>query len=233
PVDPFAPQAKEIVDQLEQIAHDTFTEKYSFGFTGSTATSKEIIDETYSNFPMMIILVIISIYALVGIMFRAIVLPARLITTVGLTIAFIYGAAQVVFEENTFVNSIFPSLDGVSVVFWMVPVMSFSIILGLGIDYDIFTIERIKENVWDGMPNNEAIAQGIDKTARVITGAGIIMMIAFGGMMFSTSYILMQFGFVLSFAVLLDTFLVRTVLVPAIMSFAEKLNWWPNKPPNK
>ena len=98
--------------------------------------------------------------------------------------------------------------------------------------FPVFTIERIRENVWEGMENNEAIAEGIDKTGRIITGAGIIMMIAFGGMMFSSSYILVQFGFVLTFSVFLDTFVVRTLLVPAIMSFGEKLNWWPNLPPH-
>ncbi len=55
------------------------------------------------------------------------------------------------------------------------------------------------------------------------------MMIAFGGLMLSSNAVLIQFGFVLTFAVFLDTFVVRTLLVPAIMSIAEKLNWWPSK----
>ena len=231
PVDPASPNAGDLLTLMKKIANNAFANNFEYGFTGLTADSQASIDTTFDLFPLMILIVIIGIYALVGIMFKAVILPARLITTIGLTIAFIYGAATVVFEYDTFLNDIFPVLDGVSVTFWMVPVMSFSIILGLGIDYDIFTIERIKENVWNGLENNEAIARGIDKTAKVITGAGIIMMIAFGGLMFSNSYILVQFGFVLTFAVLLDTFVVRSLLVPAIMSFAEKLNWWPNKPP--
>ena len=82
------------------------------------------------------------------------------------------------------------------------------------------------------MDDKEAIAEGLSKTGRIITGAGVIMMIAFGGLMLSSSYLLMQFGFVLSFAILLDTFVVRSLLVPAIMSFAEKYNWWPSVPPH-
>jgi uncharacterized membrane protein YdfJ with MMPL/SSD domain len=229
PVDPSSPQAGDILADMKGIASTVFS-SYEYGFTGLTATSSSSIEATFDLFPLMILIVIIGIYALVGIMFKAVLLPARLIATIGLTISFIYGAATVVFEHDTFLNDIFPMLDNITVTFWMVPVMSFSIILGLGIDYDIFTIERIKENIWNGMENNEGIARGIEKTGHIITGAGLIMMIAFGGMMFSSSYILVQFGFVLTFAVLLDTFVVRSLLVPAIMSFGENLNWWPNKP---
>jgi len=232
PVDPSSPAATELLKDLKTIAKDILSNDFEYGFTGMTADSSDMISSTYELFPLMILFVIIGIYIFIGIMFRAVILPARLIATIALTISFIYGAATVVFEYDTFLNDIFPALDNMSVTFWMVPIMSFSIILGLGIDYDIFTIERIRENVWNGMENNEAIAEGLDKTARIITGAGIIMTIAFGGMIFSSSYILVQFGFVLAFAILMDTFVVRTLLVPAIMAFGEKWNWWPNLPPH-
>ena len=230
-VDPNSPKAMDILDSMISIATKTFdSNSYEFGFYGSTAGMSSIIDNVYNIFPYMILFVIIVIYIFIALMFKAVILPARLIATIALTLSFIYGATTVVFEYSTFLNNLFPVLNGVTVTFWMVPVMTFSIIIGLGIDYDIFTIERIKENVWNGHPNNEAISMGIGKTARIITGAGLIMMIAFGGMMFSSTYILIQFGFVLSFGVLLDTFIVRTLLVPALMSFADKYNWWPNSP---
>jgi uncharacterized membrane protein YdfJ with MMPL/SSD domain len=61
--------------------------------------------------------------------------------------------------------------------------------------------------------------------------AGIIMAISFSGMIFSNVMILNEFGFILTIAVILDTFIIRTILVPAIMSIADKWNWWPRKPP--
>ena len=107
----------------------------------------------------------------------------------------------------------------------------FSVILGLGLDYDIFTLERIREKRFiEGLENEEAISQALSHTGSIISGAGIIMMIAFGGLMFSSSIILVQFGFILAFAIFLDTFFVRTILLPAIMGLADKWNWWPNKP---
>lgn len=231
PFDPWSPEAKALLETMQETIEDDIPSWIEYGFVGTTVDNASILDDTYRLFPIMILIVIAAIYLLVGIMFRAFILPARLIATVGLTVAFIYGAATVVFEYTTVLNDWIPLLNNVHVIFWMTPIFSFPVIIGLGIDYDIFTIERIRENVWKGMENNEAIAQGISRTASVITGAGIIMMIAFGGLMFSSSYILMQFGFILTFAVFLDTFFVRTLLVPAIMSFAERLNWWPNQPP--
>ncbi|MHA2366576.1 MAG: MMPL family transporter, partial [Candidatus Hodarchaeales archaeon] len=232
PVDPFSPEAGDILIVMEKIAQEVFSKHFDYGFTGITPIMNMIIDETYKYFPFLVLLVIFSIYIFVGIMFKAIFLPARLIATIGLTIFFIYGANTVLFEYDTFFNDLFPVLDTVSITFFMVPLMSFSILIGLGMDYDIFTIERIRENTWNGMENNEAIAQGLSKTGRIITGAGIIMMVAFGGLIFSSSYILKQFGFILAFGVFLDTFVVRTLLVPALMSFADKYNWYPSQPPS-
>ena len=230
-VDPNSPEAMNILQSMKNIASQTFGSEYEFGFYGQTANMSSMISSTYSLFPIMILFVIVVIYIFIAIMFKAVLLPARLIATIGLTLSFIYGMTTIVFEYHTFLNDLFPILNNVSVTFWMVPVMTFSIIIGLGIDYDIFTIERIKENVWNGYKTNDAISMGIGKTARIITGAGMIMMIAFGGLMFSNTYILIQFGFVLAFGVLLDTFVVRTLLVPALMSFADNFNWWPNHPP--
>ena len=232
-VDPNSPDAMNILNSMKSIASKTFdTNNYDYGFYGQTANMSSLISSTYDLFPLMILFVIVVIYIFIALMFKAVILPARLIATIGLTLSFIYGMTTIIFEYNTFLNNLFPILNDVNVTFWMVPVMTFSIIIGLGIDYDIFTIERIKENAWNGYSNDDAIAFGIGKTARIITGAGIVMMIAFGGLMLSKSYILIQFGFVLAFGVLLDTFVVRTLLVPALMSFADKYNWWPNHPPS-
>ena len=69
------------------------------------------------------------------------------------------------------------------------------------------------------------------KTGGIITAAGVIMAIAFSGLMISSLVVMKQLGFILCFAVLVDTFVIRTILVPAIMSIADKWNWWPAKLP--
>ncbi len=98
-------------------------------------------------------------------------------------------------------------------------------------DYDLFILGRIREGVWKGKNTRDAIADALEHTGGVVTGAAAIMVIAFGGLMLSSTLVLIEFGFILAVAVAIDATIVRTFLVPAIMSLAEKTNWWPAKVP--
>jgi len=109
--------------------------------------------------------------------------------------------------------------------------MSFSILVGLGLDYDIFLFSRVVEYRKAGFSDRASITKGVYKTGRIITAAGVIMSIAFGGLLFSKQMVLNQFGFMLCIAVLVDTFVVRTLMVPAIMGLVGWVNWWPGHVP--
>ena len=88
---------------------------------------------------------------------------------------------------------------------------------GIGLDYDIFLISRIQEYRAKGYTETSSIVKGLVKTGSIITAAGMIMAIAFSGLLFTTSGVLYQMAFLLVLAVLLDTLVVRLFLVPAIM----------------
>ena len=107
--------------------------------------------------------------------------------------------------------------------------MSFSVIVGVGLDYDIFLLTRVLEYRHAGLGEAEAVVAGLSQTGHIITAAGVIMAIAFSGLLLSTEAVLNQLAFLLVFAVLVDTFIVRSMLVPAIMSALGRLNWWPQK----
>ena len=108
---------------------------------------------------------------------------------------------------------------------WIVPIILFVICLGLGMDYDILLTTRIKENVMKGMSNDDAILHAVEKSGAVITICGLIMGGAFLTMVLSTSPMLMEFGFALGFAILVDALFVRTYVVPAVMHLLGKWNW--------
>jgi RND superfamily putative drug exporter len=106
------------------------------------------------------------------------------------------------------------------------PLILFIVLMGLGMDYDIFLCTRIREEVAKGKSDEEAITTAVKSTGGIITICGVIMAGALGTMMFSTLGMLKQFGFALFFAILLDAMIVRIYLVPAIMVLLKKWNWW-------
>ena len=96
-------------------------------------------------------------------------------------------------------------------------------------DYDIFLSLRVIEFRNRGFSDEEAIKLGFSYTASTITVAGLIMLIAFGSLLISTQQILDEFGFFIGVSVLIDTFLVRTLIVPCVMLSLGPRNWWPRK----
>jgi len=106
------------------------------------------------------------------------------------------------------------------------PMILFIILMGLGMDYDIFLVTRIREEVLKGKTDEDAIVTAVERTGGIITACGIIMAGAFASLMLSTMGLLQEFGFGLSFAIIIDAMLVRIYLVPAIMVLLKKWNWW-------
>ena len=111
--------------------------------------------------------------------------------------------------------------------------MAFSILVGLGLDYDLFLSLRIAEFRRLGFSNTASIRKGVYKTGSIITGAGLIMAIAFFGLTLSSTLTLIEFGFMLCFAVLFDTFLVRTIFLPALLHILGEANWYPSRMPKQ
>jgi RND superfamily putative drug exporter len=108
---------------------------------------------------------------------------------------------------------------------WL-PVMMFAIVFGLSMDYEVFLLSRVKEE-YDRTGDNElAVADGLAKTARVITAAAAIMVFVFGSFVLDPTRSIKMFGFGLAVAVFLDATVVRMLLVPATMELLGDRNWW-------
>ena len=231
PFDPWGEKAEAWVKTTRVIINEVQeTYGYKLYLAAGSAFMIDAIEAVYKLFPIMIIITIVVIYVIIAIMFRSVFIPFRLIVTIGLTLSWIYGLSILVFETSAF-NTIIPALQRVTALYWLVPIMAFTILIGLGLDYDIFLLSRISEYRDKGFTEKASIHKGLFKTGNVISYAGIIMAIAFSGLMLSKEMVLNQFGFMLCIAVLIDTFIIRTILVPAIMAVAAKWNWWPKKVP--
>jgi uncharacterized membrane protein YdfJ with MMPL/SSD domain len=193
----------------------------------------DAISTVYASMPYVIATTFAAAFGVVLLAFRSVFVPLRAVLSIALTVAWVYGLLIWVYQEGglswTGVPSLQPTPAGIS---WIVPVITFAVLVGLGLDYDVFLLTRVYETRLGGASNSVAITTGLVRSGNVITAAGVIMAIAFTGLLLNTQPALNQMAMVLVSSVLLDTFVVRTVLLPAIMSLLGRYNWWPRKMPS-
>jgi RND superfamily putative drug exporter len=230
-VDPLSQEGK---DWLTKARNDYVKRSYcdtaEVGFACRTAESIDTVDNAFRIFPRMVAAVLAVIYVIIGLMFRSAIIPLRLLITVALTISFIFGMFDLVFLHH-WGAFLIPQIENIKGVFWILPIIAFCVVVGLGLDYELFILSRVKEAVWTGRTTREGIQDSLECTGKLVTGAGAIMIVSFGGMMFSSMVPLIEIGFIMGFAILIDATVVRILLVPALMSVVDRWNWWPSRPP--
>ena len=141
--------------------------------------------------------------------------PLRLVFTLLMSISWTLAAFILVFQDWMQAS-----------VSWILPIILFCVLMGLGVDYDIFLVSRIREEVLKGKSDEEAIVTAVESTGTIITLCGAVMASAFGSMLLSSMLEMKEFGFVLCLAIILDATLMRLVIVPSIMVLMKKYNWW-------
>jgi RND superfamily putative drug exporter len=213
-------------ERLRQDADELATE--TGATTGVTGAAAELIDYTdviSERLPLMIAVITIATFLILVVILRALLLAAIAVALNLVTVAVAFGVLTLLFDVpagwplggHTYVDAI--GAAGI-----------FGIIFGLSIDYAVFLLMRMREHYENNASNEEAIVFGLDKTARVITGAAAIMMavfVAFAGANIAT---VSQLGTGLTVAVLLDATVVRIVLLPALMLLLGDRVWWLPRP---
>jgi len=192
------------------------------------------VNAVYSAFPLMIGITMLVIFGLMGVFFKSIFVPIRSIVSIGLTLAFSFGLAVCVFQDGALNWTNVRVLTSIGdEVCWLVPIMAFSILIGLALDYDVFLISRILEFRLEGHEHRTSIAMGLDSTGGIIAAAGVIMAVAFGSLLFSSNPVLYQWSFILTTGVLLHTFCVEPLVVPILTGLSGKHCWWPRRLPEE
>jgi predicted RND superfamily exporter protein len=227
---PFSEKGTEwlikVRDEIDRLKKEDLFEIYLANGAGMTY---DVTVAVYDAFPMIVIITLAVVFVLMAFAFESLVAPLRSVLTLALTLAFVYGLAVLVYQHGAFSFLNMRCLSDSGGISWLPPVMCFSIIVGLGLDYDVFLISRVYEFRANGYTDHSAAVKGICSTGFIITAAGMIMAVAFGGLFTSTELILNQTAFLLVFAVLLDTFVVRTLCVPALLGLTDHFSWWPGE----
>ncbi len=158
--------------------------------------------------------------------FRSIFAALKAIALNLLSVAASFGALVLVFQSG-YGSSLLGVPGGTSSVFPLVPIVTFAIVFGLSMDYEVFLVARVLEARRSGMSEVDAIPEGMARTAGLITSAAAIMIVVFAAFTFGDFLVVKMIGFTLAIAVLIDATLVRIVVGPALLRIAGDWNWWP------
>ena len=223
---PQSEQASDLVGQLrnEVVPAAVGDSGLAVKVTGNVAVNVDFSSYLAKRLPVFFGVVLTLSFLLLMAVFRSLLVPLKAVLMNLLSIGSAYGAVVAVFQWGWGASLI--GLGGSAPIDPWLPVMLFAIVFGLSMDYEVFLLSRVKEE-YDRTGNNQlAVADGLAKTARVITAAAAIMVVVFGSFVLDPARSIKMFGFGLAVAVFLDATLVRLVLVPATMELLGDRNWW-------
>jgi len=190
------------------------------GVTGISPIQTDVSTMLADALPVYLAIVIGLAFVLLVMVFRSLLVP--LTATLGflLSVMATLGATVAIFQEGLF--GIFPGQPIVS----FIPIFLIGVVFGLAMDYQVFLVTRIREAHVHGASYREAVVDGFRNSARVVTAAALIMTSVFAGFIFMDEPIVQSMGFALAAAVIFDAFVVRLVLIPALMYLMGEKAWY-------
>lgn len=222
---PDSSATRQLVEQLRSsLATATAGTGIEAHVGGATATLIDLNDRVTTYLPWVIGVVVVGSILLLLVVFRSVLVPLKAAAMNLISIAAAYGVVVAVFQWGWAKDAVglYETIPIVS----FVPLIMFVILFGLSMDYEVFLMSRIKEE-WDrtGDPGRSVVL-GVANTARVITAAALIMIAVFASFVANANPTVKLIGFGMAVAVLLDSTIVRMVLVPAIMELFGRAAWW-------
>ncbi|HOV25941.1 MAG TPA: MMPL family transporter [Pseudobacteroides sp.] len=221
-IPPYKIEALDTSKVIKRVAEETLKKSYLDGSEihvgGISATFDNVRDITADDFLKLFIIVLIGIFIVLCLLLRSVVAPIYLLLTIVISYATTMGISYVVFQL----------ILGYEGLCWSTTFFAFCLLVALGVDYNIFLISRVKEEYKPGDMTG-GTARALASTGGIITSCGIIMAGTFGALLASPIKPLFEIGFAAVIGLLMDTFIVRTILVPAIAVKVGELNWWPGR----
>jgi len=197
---------------------------------GEGSNTFDISNSVYAFFPWIIGITLGVALVMLGLAFRSIIIPLRSLASIILTLLWVYGMATLIYQHGILEWTGIPGLTGqYKAHYWFTPIIAFSVVCGICLDYDIFLLSRATELREQGLSPLEATREALCSTGGIITAAGVIMAVAFFGLMFASMLVINELSVFLVVAVLYDTFIVRSLFSPAMMSLLGRYTWYPSK----
>jgi uncharacterized membrane protein YdfJ with MMPL/SSD domain len=221
-LDPYSEAAIDTVNEIEDTAQN---EAGRFGMSayvaGPTVQVRDIHEMVNDDLPRVMALVVGGVLLVFVLLLGSLVAPIYLVATVLLSYGTTMGLITILFQW----------LLGQSGINYVIPTIILVLLVALGADYNIFLVSRVWEEAGKEGSAREGVRRASAYTGGVITSAGIILAGTFAALTVSPIQTLSQVGTAVALGVLVDTFIVRAMLVPAIAAIVGRLNWWPAKRP--
>ena len=192
--------------------------------TGNTASKMDSVDAVQSRVPVALVIIGLITLLVLFMMTGSVVVPIKAVVLNLLSLTATFGALVWIFQDGNLSGLLdFTPTDEIDV---FTPILMFCVAFGLSMDYEVFLLSRIKEEYDLSGDNDHAIVAGIGATGRIVTAAAVLLSIVFIAIGTSGVAVVKMFGVGLTIAVLVDAFLVRATLTPALMKLAGRANWW-------
>ncbi|MBX6342930.1 MAG: MMPL family transporter, partial [Thermomicrobiaceae bacterium] len=219
----------EAVQAVKTLRHDLIPASFAgtgarVYVSGAPAFNTDFFGLIDESTPLVFAFVLGLSFLLLLLAFRSLVVPAKAILMNLLSVGATYGLMVLVFQKG-YGHDLLGFQRTPTIEAW-VPILLFSVLFGLSMDYHVFLLSRIREHYDASHDNRASVAVGLQSTGRLITGAALIMVFVFAGFAAGKLAVMQQMGFGLAVAVLLDATVVRTILVPSAMALLGDLNWY-------
>jgi uncharacterized membrane protein YdfJ with MMPL/SSD domain len=191
---------------------------------GTTSENIDYFDSVIDPAPWVIAFVLLLTFVLLTVVFRSIVVAATAVVLNLLSVGAAYGLLVLVFQEGVGADLLgFQTTDTIEA--W-VPLFLFSVLFGLSMDYQVFLLSRIRERFDQTGDTTDAVTFGVGSTARIITGAALIIVAVFAGFARGDLIMFQQMGFGVAVALLIDATIIRSILLPSAMKLLGDWNWY-------
>ena len=224
--EPDDPRAEQLVQNLRDL--DSPYAGVDLIVTGATATVIDSVDAVESRLPLALGIIALITLIVLFMMTGSVVVPLKAIVLNLLSLTATFGSLVWVFQDGHLSGLLNFTATGKVDVFQ--PILMFCVAFGLSMDYEVFLLSRMKEEYDLTGDNDHAIIAGIGSTGRIVTAAAVLLTIVFLAIATSGVTVVKMFGVGLTIAVLVDAFLVRATLTPALMKMAGRANWWAPEP---
>jgi uncharacterized membrane protein YdfJ with MMPL/SSD domain len=226
PGDPSSDETIAAVRELrEELIPDVFAGSSAEVLVGGTSSENiDYFDSVIGPAPYVIAFVLLLTFLLLTVVFRSVVVAGTAVLLNLLSVGAAYGLLVVVFQQGWGADLFgFQQTDSIEA--W-VPLFLFSVLFGLSMDYQVFLLSRIRERYDETRDTTEAVTFGVASTARIITGAALIIVAVFAGFARGDLIMFQQMGFGVAVALLLDATVIRSVVLPSLMKLLGDWNWY-------